>query len=189
MTLREFSSADELRRHYRDLLARTRAWAPPPSAAPPPPAAPPPAPAAAKAYSPIRMTPMERIMRAVAEEFDTPLAAIRSRVRLATVVVPRQVAALLAHELTNMSNNKIGMFLGRRDHSTVFYAIATARHKIARDRTLAEKVQRLRHKLLEEDDERDEQDSERTRDHGPCGSDAAASGSAADCRGNGQRNL
>jgi hypothetical protein len=167
MTLREFESADELMQHYRELHARTRAWAPRP-APPPAPAPPPPAPPPAAAWAPMRMTPMGRIMRAVAEEFHIPLAMLRSRSRVTTVVVPRHVTALLANELTNMSSNHIGMFLGQYDHSTVFYAIASIKHKIARDPALAEKVQRLRDKLLEIDDERcDDQNSERARD---CGS-------------------
>jgi Bacterial dnaA protein helix-turn-helix len=158
MTLQEFSSAHELMQHYRELHERTRAWAPRPAPPPPPPAAPPPVPAV-QTWAPLRMTPMGRIMRAVAEEFEIPLAMIRSRSRVATVVVPRHVMALLAKELTNMSGNQIGKMLGQCDHSTILYGIASVMHKIARDPALAEKVQRLRDKLLEKDEDQEVQPS------------------------------
>jgi hypothetical protein len=189
MALKEFERANDLMEFYRELHARTRSWAPRPAPLPPAPAPPPPVPAV-QTWAPMRMTPMGRIMRAVAEEFHMPLAMIRSRSRVETVVVPRHVAALLAHELTNMSTNKIGKMLGQYDHSTVIFGIASALRKISRDPALAEKVQRLRDQLLEKDDERcDEQDSERARDHGPCGSDDAASGSVVECQGDGSGNL
>jgi hypothetical protein len=153
MSLREFASAGEMMDFYRDLHARIKAWAPRPAPPRLPPATPPPPVPAVQTWTPIRMTPMARIMRAVAEEFDLPLAMMRSRSRVVSVVVPRHVVALLANELTNMSCNKIGMFLGQCDHSTVFHAVASMPHKIARDPALAEKVQRLRDKLLEKDED------------------------------------
>jgi hypothetical protein len=187
---REFTNADELRDFYRKLKVRTKAWAPRPAPSLPLPSAPLPPPVpAVQTWTPMRMTPMGRIMRAVAEEFDMPLAMIRSRSRVVSVVVPRHVAALLANELTNMSNNKIGMFLGQCDHSTIIHAIASMTHKIARDRELAKKVQRLRNKLLEKDDEQCDQDSERTRDPGPGGENVNAPGPAAGGGGNGSGNI
>jgi hypothetical protein len=219
MTLREFANAHALQQHYREVRARTKAWGPRPASTPSSgrreietsvgtdapegdypmtrhadgegsPHMPPPSVPAVQTWTPIRMTPMERIMRAVAAEFGVSVAVIRSRSRFASDVAPRHVAALLAKELTNMSFNHIGMFLGGCDHSTVLHAVASMTHKIARDRALAEKVQRLRDQLLEKDDERcDEQDSERARDCGSSGPDAAASGPVVECQGDGSGNL
>lgn len=146
-SLREFSSADELMTHYRDLRARTRAWAPRPA---PPPLPPPAAPVTpAQSWTPTLMTPMGRIMRAVAEEFEIQLVVIRSRSRVATTVLARHVVCLLAKELTNMSSNQIAKMVGDIDHSTVISAISSARSKMHRDPALADRVQRLRDKLLE----------------------------------------
>jgi hypothetical protein len=148
--LREFESAAELIEFYRDLRARTNAWHLPP---PPTPAPPIPTPAAAAAqWLPIRMTPLARILRAVAQEFATPTSVIRSDSRLQSAVVPRQVVALLARELTNTSTSKIGLLLGHRDHSTIIHSIRAMAARIAADPKLAARVQRLRDTLLEEED-------------------------------------
>jgi hypothetical protein len=147
MTLRKFSTAHELLDHYREVRTRTKAWGPPP--APPPP--PPPPPSAAPPPVRIAMTPWGRIMQAVAQEFQVSLVVIRSRIRLQHVVLSRQVVALLAAELTNISDTRIARLL-HRDHSTVVCAIVSVRHKIARNPALAAKVQRVRDQLLEKNE-------------------------------------
>lgn len=91
-------------------------------------------------------------MRAVAEEFGVSVAVIRSSSRFQHAVLPRHVVALLAAELTSMSNVKIGILLGRRDHTTIIHAVVSVRHKSSRNPALAEKVQRLRDKLLEKNE-------------------------------------
>jgi chromosomal replication initiator protein len=85
-----------------------------------------------------------------------PVSAMRSHIRAESVVIPRHVVALLARELTNLSNRKIGMVLGHRDHSTINHSIRSIMSKIAADPNLAAKVERLRNKLLE----REEPDNE-----------------------------
>jgi Bacterial dnaA protein helix-turn-helix len=189
MSLREFASAGELMAHYRELHARVRAWAPRP---PPPPAPEPqPEPTAEPAPPlPARMTPVVRILVAVAEEFNIPHQMIRSDARTKGVVVPRQVVVLLAKELTNASNRMIGIVLGHRDHTTIMHAASMIKTKMAGNPALTGKVRRLRAKLLElVHHERCDQDSERARDCGQGRSDAHASGSAAGCPGDGPRNL
>lgn len=53
---------------------------------------------------------------------------------------PRQVAMYLATQLTNHSLKRIGYYFGRRDHSTVVFAVAAVERRISQDRALAEKV-------------------------------------------------
>lgn len=154
--LREFSTASELMEFYRHLRARTRAWvrlpAPPPpepepAAVVPEPAEPEPPPLITR----IRLTPLQRIIIATAEEFGLPVHVVRSLARAQSVVVPRQVIALLARELTSCSYNQIGKALGHRDHSTVSHSVFRITIKMAGDAALACRVQRLRAKLLEID--------------------------------------
>jgi DnaA-like protein len=177
MTLREFSSATELMAHYRELRARTKAWAPRPPSLPPAPPAPSVSPAPVA-----RLTPLQRIIAAIAQEFRIAPEVLTSSSREQNVVAARQVAALLARELTNMSNRMIGKIL-HRDHSTVNASVASLAWKMECDPMLAQRVRLLRNQLLEKDD--DDQNSERARDPGPRGQDATPLGSAADCQGDG----
>jgi chromosomal replication initiation ATPase DnaA len=182
MTLREFTNATELMAFYRELRARTQAWGatlplPPTPSAPPTPSVSP-APVA-------RLTPLQRIIAATAQEFCMDSAMLTSSSREQNVVAARQVVALLARELTNLSNRLIGKVLGHRDHSTVSASVASLACKMECDPMLAQRVRLLRDKLLEKDDERDEQDSERARDCGSCGQDAAAFGQVVGGGGNG----
>lgn len=154
MALKEFESAGELRAFYREVHARTSAWAPapPPPPEPEPAAPPPPEPPPAALLPRIRLTPGHRIAIAVAREFHVPLQLIRSDSRLQAAVVPRQVVALLSRELTNMSYKMIGKLLGHRDHTTVIAALRSIQHKMSRNVDLARRVERLRAHLLEEDE-------------------------------------
>jgi hypothetical protein len=182
MSLREFSSAAELMAHYRELRARIRAWAPRPAPPPEPDPTAEPAPPL-----PARMTPVVRILVAVADEFNIPPHVIKSGARTKDVVVPRQVVALLAKELTNASNQMIGIVLGHRDHSTIMHAAWIIKTRMAGNPTLAHRVERLRATLLEMEfhHEQCDQDSERERDHGPGGENVGTSGPIAGGTGNG----
>src|SRR4030095_7181121 len=96
--LREFTSAAEMMAFYRDLHARMAALGPRPPA---PPAEPP--------YSPphVGLTPIQRIIVAVTQEFGLPVHVLRCRSRGRHIVIPRQVVVFLAKELTGMSNGAI----------------------------------------------------------------------------------
>jgi chromosomal replication initiator protein len=127
---------------------------------------------------PVRMTPIQRIIVAVAQEFNIPPHVIRSRSCVQYAVVARQVAALLTKEMTTMSNRAIGIVLGDRDHTTIMHSASAIVGKMADNPVLALKVERLRHQLLETEEQhehRHEQNSERARDHGSGGSDASTS--------------
>jgi chromosomal replication initiator protein len=53
---------------------------------------------------------------------------------------PRQVAMYLARELTDHSLGRIGYYFGRRDHTTVIFAIATVEKLLAKDDSFARDV-------------------------------------------------
>ncbi len=73
-----------------------------------------------------RLINVSRIRATVTEYFGIPEEAIRSRRRPKEIVVPRQLAMKLTHELTSMSLASIGEAFGGRDHTTVLHAC----HKI-----------------------------------------------------------
>jgi hypothetical protein len=158
IALREFTNGAEMMEFYRQLKARTKALAPPPPPAPPPPqpSLPPsssmPEPEPTTVPDPFvfaRKTPLQRIILAVAREFNIPPYVLISTARTRDAVVARQVVALLGRDLTNCSTVKIGRVLGGRDHTTILHAFTAIKNKIASDPALAGKIQTVRDELLE----------------------------------------
>lgn len=160
--LREFTSADEMREFYRELIARRNSLGPPPPESEPEPDVeklepepepPPPLPSSPPqppALAPAAPSPCVRqIIRAVAEEFAIPPEVALGPGRDKKTVELRHVTALLAHDLTKLSSVAIGHALGR-DHSTILFAIQSMRHRVAGDPVLAARIGRLRQKLKEQ---------------------------------------
>ncbi len=87
-----------------------------------------------------RLLNAKQIKSAVASYYDVTLEDLGSQRRPQAIVLPRQMAMKLLHELTQMSLASIGESFGGRDHSTVLYA--------------CQKIQ----KLLDEHDERTQTD-------------------------------
>ena len=63
------------------------------------------------------------IKTVVANRFGVPIKEMIGRGRRAEVVLPRQIIAYLARELTPCSLPEIGRKLGDRDHTTVLHAV------------------------------------------------------------------
>jgi len=73
-------------------------------------------------YKAVRPITVDQIQRTIAQHFDVPLEAMRSRRRTNALVYPRQVAMYLCRCLTDLSLNEIGNRFGGRDHTTVMHA-------------------------------------------------------------------
>jgi hypothetical protein len=176
--LREFTSGAEMMDFYRQLLKkRTRQQCmpipePEPEPEPEPPSPPPP-------DARYRLS-IQRILLAVCKDFNISLAQLRERGNRRVLVVPRQIVALLAKQLTGMSSQAIGNVLGHLDHSTIIHSVSMMKKKMASDEALAARVERLRNKLLEEKPN-DQCDVGRARDTGPGGPNASRPGSVAGC--------
>jgi len=69
-----------------------------------------------------KMVTMENIQKTVAEYFKIRASDLLSSKRSRTIARPRQIAMVLAKELTNHSLPEIGEAFGGRDHTTVLYA-------------------------------------------------------------------
>ena len=54
---------------------------------------------------------------------DVTPEGLRSKARIKTLTVPRQIAMYLCRELTDLSLPKIGQMFGGRDHTTVIHAV------------------------------------------------------------------
>jgi hypothetical protein len=87
------------------------------------------------------------IQRAVTSYFDLHPTAMTSSRRAHEISHPRQIAMFLASELTNKSLPAIGRLFGKRDHTTVLYAIRAVKKRIETDAETALDVATLREAL------------------------------------------
>jgi chromosomal replication initiator protein len=89
------------------------------------------------------------IQDAVVRHFGVRLSDIQSKKRSRSIAFARQVCMYLARELTRMSLEEIGRWLGGRDHSTVLHASRQISEQRKRDpeldRTIARLIEDLRH--------------------------------------------
>lgn len=83
------------------------------------------------------------IAQAVADAFQIDLALMRSRTRKRPVVVARQLAMLLIHELTDNTLHSIGVLFGR-DYSTVTHSLEAAREILSTDPMIADHCKAVR---------------------------------------------
>ena len=98
-----------------------------------------------------RRITIEDIQRRVAAHYNIKPAELSSNRRSQAVVRPRHVAMYLAKQLTSRSLPEIGRKFGKRDHTTVLYAIRRIEELRPKDPALDEDVEHLR-KSLEEPD-------------------------------------
>lgn len=88
------------------------------------------------------------IQRLIASTFDVPLMEMTSRRRARHVVRPRQIAMYLARELTPCSFPEIARAFGKKDHTTVIWAINRVQSLMERDASLQSHVKWLRNQLV-----------------------------------------
>ena len=62
---------------------------------------------------------------------------LRSKARIKTLTVPRQIAMYLARELLEMQLVEIGQAFGGRDHSTVIHSVDKVSRQMSRDRSIS----------------------------------------------------
>jgi chromosomal replication initiator protein len=96
---------------------------------------------------PTRDVALSKIAGAVADFFQLPVSELRSWGRPKRSTLPRQVAMLLARELSGQSAGQIARFFGRRNHTTVVHACRRTRTLLAGDPALASEVEGLRRTL------------------------------------------
>ena len=89
------------------------------------------------------MTP-DRIISAVAQQYQIPEDDLLGPRRTRQIALPRQVAMYLIREETETSLPKIGQALGGRDHTTVMYGHDRISDLIERDNGLRRQVRAIR---------------------------------------------
>ncbi len=83
-----------------------------------------------------KLVTMENILKTVAEYYKIKFTDLLSANRSRVFTRPRQIAMMLAKELTNHSLPEIGNAIGGRDHTTVLHACRKIKELIKKDRNI-----------------------------------------------------
>lgn len=92
-------------------------------------------------------TPLADIAAIAARYYTMPLRLLRSSSRKAPVVLARAVTIYLARQLTPLSYDEIGRYLGGRDHTTVMHSFNQLSKRLPTDRALRSAIDDLLRRL------------------------------------------
>lgn len=92
-------------------------------------------------------TPLTDIATVAARYYSMPLRTLRSSSRKAPVVLARAVTIYLARQLTPLSYDEIGRYLGGRDHTTIMHNFHRVDEGLPKDRALRSAVDDLLRRL------------------------------------------
>ncbi len=90
---------------------------------------------------------IDRIQDVVARRWGVTAEQLRSKARIKTLVVPRQIAMYLARDILQMQLIEIGQAFGGRDHSTVIHSVDKVQRQMTRDRGFRERIESARAEL------------------------------------------
>jgi chromosomal replication initiator protein len=76
------------------------------------------------------------VQKVVAKEFDVTIESLAGKGRTHQVAVARQLAMYVIKRRTGMTLVEIGRSFGKRDHSTVIYALDRMTSELSRDEAL-----------------------------------------------------
>ena len=92
---------------------------------------------------------LDLIKKIVCSHFEIKLEEITGKRRLRKLVVPRQVAMYLSHDMTEETLQSIGASFGGRDHTTVLHAYNKIQRELNEGADLSDDVKMIRIKLKE----------------------------------------
>jgi chromosomal replication initiator protein len=90
-----------------------------------------------------KLVTIENIQKTVAEYYKVKVADLLAKRRSRSIARPRQLAMMLAKELTNHSLPEIGDLFGGRDHTTVLHACRKIKELVSLDVDIAEDYRNL----------------------------------------------
>lgn len=91
---------------------------------------------------------IDKVQDVVARRWGVTPEGLRSKARIKSLTVPRQIAMYLAREMLQMQLVEIGQSFGGRDHSTVIHSVEKVQKQLQRDRVFRERVESARQELL-----------------------------------------
>jgi chromosomal replication initiator protein len=98
--------------------------------------------------APRALPSIDRIQDVVARRWGVTSEQLRSKARIKTLVVPRQIAMYLARDILQMQLIEIGQAFGGRDHSTVIHSVDKVQRQMSRDRGFRERIESARAELI-----------------------------------------
>ena len=90
---------------------------------------------------------IDKVQDVVARRWGVTPEGLRSKARIKTLTVPRQIAMYLARDVLQMQLVEIGQAFGGRDHSTVIHSVDKVQRQLQRDRQFRERVESARQEL------------------------------------------
>jgi chromosomal replication initiator protein len=97
---------------------------------------------------PKQLPTIDRIQDVVARRWGVTAEQLRSKARIKTLVVPRQIAMYLARDILQMQLIEIGQAFGGRDHSTVIHSVDKVQRQMTRDRGFRDRIEGARTELV-----------------------------------------
>ena len=97
-----------------------------------------------------RCPSINKVQEVVARRWGVTPEGLRSKARIKTLTVPRQIAMYLARELLQMQLVEIGQAFGGRDHSHRDSQRGQGEPQMSRDRSFRERVEHARQELSAE---------------------------------------
>ena len=97
-----------------------------------------------------RRPSIDKIQEVVARRWMVTPDGLRSKARIKSLTVPRQIAMYLARNVLEMQLVEIGQAFGGRDHSTVIHSVDKVERQMSRDRAFRDRVETVRQELCGE---------------------------------------
>ena len=95
---------------------------------------------------PKEVTP-QLIINVVAEHFGVKAEDIASKKRNSEFVIPRQVVMYMCRELTSVSLQNIGKYVGKKDHTTVINGIDKTKERMETNEEFRNKIEIIKKKI------------------------------------------
>lgn len=87
----------------------------------------------------IKITP-QKIMESVSTFYNVSVEDIIGQSKMKNIVVPRQIAMYLCHEMTNLNYKMIAIALGNRDRTTVMHGVDKIMEMLEKDNNLKSEI-------------------------------------------------
>ncbi len=96
---------------------------------------------------PERTVTVDNIVEKVSDHFSIRQEDVYGKSRKADIVLVRQLSMYLAQRHTKLTNSKIGILIGNRNHATVIHSIKTIKDRLKADKELQKHIDELEDKL------------------------------------------
>jgi chromosomal replication initiator protein len=91
----------------------------------------------------VKIISVEMIQKEVADYFNMAVSELKSKKRNKNILFPRQMAMLLARQMTKLSLPEIGQAFGGKDHTTVLHSCKKLENDLLTDRELKNTIEKL----------------------------------------------